>query len=338
MSDIESSPSKQKKLPLHLHDLEFQERDPKCVDSFCNLISTRLKLLENEILSQHKVWESIQREVDEVKSLIEDGASTCDSSSSSGQDNESEVVDSALESHKTCNSLLWSKIKQAEESIERKTSLMQSLSNDVTRLKSSKHKLKKKLSKSSSNIDLILEVTNGLHVLKCDDCKFCHEHLDFRESLLSAVIELIHFSEKNYNCCLDENKALKACLQKIYMKTKSCLLHSQVYSKNTHFQQNYFSKQSGGSYVENIYASFEDFCQHFQNVQEELLQLKRILLAAEESHLDEMLQDSHSSECRCFSVTKEGTSRHKRDYEDNEIKFAKCRQTNSCNYEQKVKS
>ncbi|CAL1280386.1 unnamed protein product [Larinioides sclopetarius] len=340
MSDPEFSPPKQRNnLPLHVDcsDLQFKEREPKCVNSLCNLINTRLKLLENEIFAQHKVWEYIQREVDEVKSLIEDCTSTCDSSSLSGHENESEIVDSALESHKTCNSLLWDKIKQAEENVEEKKSLMQILSSDVLKLKGSKKKCKRKLEKASSNIDLILEVTNGLHALKCDDCKFCSEHLDFREGLLSSVIELIHFSEKNYNHCIEENKALKSCLQKIYLKTKRCLLHSQIYVKNTHFQQLAFEPENSSFCTDSIYSSFEEFCQHFQNLQEELMQLKHILLAAEESHLDEVFQSSHSSDCRCFSHSKKRDSCLDSDFDTNEIKYTKSNEKNLCYYEKKIK-
>ncbi|KAF8790547.1 putative leucine-rich repeat-containing protein DDB_G0290503 [Argiope bruennichi] len=340
MSDPEFSPPKQRNnLPLHIdcNDLQFKEREPKCVNSLCNLINTRLKLLENEIFAQHRVWEYIQREVDEVKSLIEDCTSTCDSSSLSGHENESEIVDSALESHKTCNSLLWDKIKQAEENVEEKKSLMQILSSDVLKLKGSKKKCKRKLEKASSNIDLILEVTNGLHALKCDECKFCSEHLDFREGLLSSVIDLIHFSEKNYNHCVEENKALKSCLQKIYLKTKRCLLHSQIYVKNTHFQQLAFEPDNSNFCTDSIYSSFEEFCQHFQNLQEELMQLKHILLAAEESHLDEVFQSSHSSDCRCFSHSKKRDSCLDSDFEANEIKFTKNNEKNLCYYEKKIK-
>ncbi|GBL74157.1 hypothetical protein AVEN_231045-1 [Araneus ventricosus] len=340
MSDPEFSPPKQRNnLPLHVDcsDLQFKEREPKCVNSLCNLINTRLKLLENEIFAQHKVWEYIQKEVDDVKSLIEDCTSTCDSSSLSGHENESEIVDSALESHKTCNSLLWDKIKQAEENVEEKKSLMQILSSDVLKLKGSKKKCKRKLEKASSNIDLILEVTNGLHALKCDECKFCSEHLDFREELLSSVIELIHFSEKNYNHCIEENKALKSCLQKIYLKTKRCLLHSQIYVKNTHFQQLAFEPENSSFCTDSIYSSFEEFCQHFQNLQEELMQLKHILLAAEESHLDEVFQSSHSSDCRCFSHSKKRDSCLDSDFDTNEIKYTKSNEKNLCYYEKKIK-
>ncbi|GFU26346.1 hypothetical protein NPIL_133701 [Nephila pilipes] len=341
MSDPEFSPPKQRNnLPLHIDccDFQFKEREPKCVNSLCNLINTRLKLLENEIFAQHKVWEYIQREVDEVKSLIEDCTSTCDSSSLSGHENESEIVDSALESHKTCNSFLWDKIKQAEENVEEKKSLMQLISSDVLKLKSSKKKCKRKLEKASSNIDLILEVTNGLHALKCDDCKFCSEHLDFREGLLSSVIELIHFSEKNYNNCLEENKTLKACLQKIYMKTKRCLLHSQIYVRNTQFQQLAYEHENSSFCTDSIYSSFEEFCQHFQNLQEELMQLKHILLAAEESHLDEVFQSSHSSDCKCYSHVKKRDLCLESEFDTNEIKLTKSNEKNACYYEKKIKT
>ncbi|GFY54167.1 hypothetical protein TNIN_437151, partial [Trichonephila inaurata madagascariensis] len=333
MSDPEFSPPKQRNdLPLHLDcsDFQFKEREPKCVNSLCNLINTRLKLLENEIVAQHKV--------DEVKSLIEDCTSTCDSSSLSGHENESEIVDSALESHKTCNSFLWDKIKQAEENVEEKKSLMQIISSDVLKLKSSKKKCKRKLEKASSNIDLILEVTNGLHALKCDDCKFCSEHLDFREGLLSSVIELIHFGEKNYNNCLEENKTLKACLQKIYMKTKRCLLHSQIYVRNTQFQQLACEPENSSFCTDSIYSSFEEFCLHFQNLQEELMQLKHILLAAEESHLDEVFQSSHSSDCRCYNHIKKRDSCLESEFDASEIKFTKSNERNVCYYEKKIKA
>ncbi|GIX76003.1 hypothetical protein CEXT_458651 [Caerostris extrusa] len=204
-----------------MNKISIIRKESQNVNSLCNLINTRLKLLENEIFAQHKVWEYIQREVDEVKSLIEDCTSTCDSSLS-GLENESEIVDSALESHKTCNSLLWDKIKQAEVNVEEKKSLMQIISSDVLKLKGSKKKCKRKLEKTSSNIDLILEVTNGLHALKCDE---------------------------------------------------------------------FFEPESSSFCTESIYSSFEEFCQHFQNLQEELMQLKHILLAAEENHLDELSCD-----------------------------------------------
>lgn len=233
---------------------------------------------------------------------------------------------------------MWDKIKQAEENVEEKKSLMQILSSDVSKLKNSKKKCKKKLEKANSNIDLILEVTNGLHVLKCDDCKFCREHIDFREGLLSSVIELIHFSEKNYSTCLEENKVLKSCLQKIYMKTKQCLLHSQIYVRNTQLHNLAFETENSSFCTDSIYSSFEEFCQHFQNLQDELLQLKHILLAAEENHLDEVFQSSHSSDCRCYSFTRKGDSYLENDYERNEIKFSKTNEKNLFCYENKIKS
>lgn len=198
---------------------------------------------------------------------------------------------------------------------------MRVLSNDVNKLRNSKKRCSRKHTKSKSNVDLILEVTNGLHVLKCNDCKFCSEHLDFREGLLSAVIELIHFTEKNYSHSLEENKTLKSCLQKIYIKTKSCLLHSQIYQKNTQ-QTTSFDTPC----VENIYISFEEFCQHFQNLQDELLQLRQILLAAEENHLDELFQDSHSVNCICYNFMKKGDTQSLIDSGKHETKLSKSSQ------------
>lgn len=214
---------------------------------------------------------------------------------------------------------------------------MRILSNDVTKLKNSKRKCNRKHAKSKSNIDLILEVTNGLHVLKCDDCKFCSEHLDFREGLLSAVIELIHFTEKNYSHTLEENKALKACLQKIYIKTRSCLLHSQIYLKSTQHHPS-FDTENQSVCVDNIYTSFEEFCQHFQNLQDELLQLRQILLAAEESHLDELFQDSHSANCICLNFLKKGEPHSNTEVEKSEMKFTKSSQKSVCSFEKKLKT
>lgn len=278
-----------------------------------------------------------QFQVDEVKSLIEDCTSTCGSSSSSAQENESENVDSALESHKTCNSVLWGKLKQAEENLEEKKSLMRVLSNDVTKLKNSKRKCGRKHSRSKSNVDLILEVTNGLHVLKCDDCKFCREHLDFREGLLTAVIELIHFTEKNYSHSAEENKALKGCLHKIYVKTKSCLLHSQIYLKSTQRHPS-FDTENHTVCVDSIYTSFEEFCQHFQSLQDELLQLRQILLAAEENHLDELFQDNHSANCLCYNFMKKGDAQSSSGSEKHEAKYSKSSQKSISTYEKKLKS
>ncbi|XP_042899857.1 uncharacterized protein [Parasteatoda tepidariorum] len=339
MSDSESSPPLQKSsLPMlfETQNFGFQPQESKCVNSLCNLINTRLKLLENEIFGQHKVWEYIQKEVDEVKSLIEDCTSTCDSSSLSGHDNDSEVVDSALESHKTCNSLLWDKIKLAEENINVKKTLMKILSTDVTKLKSYKRKCKKKLEHSGSNIDLILEVTNGLNVFKCSQCKFCSDHSDFREALLSSIIELVHFNEKSHSSLLEENKAFKSCLQKIYFKTKHCLLHNQIYSKNQPSQHSSF-ENDGHAFYDNVYSSFEQFCHHFQSLQEELMQLKHILLAAEENHLDNFFQASHSFDCKSYIDMRKRQVGFQNEFEDNE-KFSRHHQRNYCGFEKKLDS
>lgn len=204
--------------------------------------------------------------------------------------------------------------------MEEKKSLMRMLSNDVSKLKNSKKRCSRRHSRTKSNVDLILEVTNGLHVLKCSSCKFCSEHLDFRESLLSAVIELVHFTEKNHSHSVEENKALKSCLQRIYVKTKSCLLHSQIYQKHS---QPHSSFDTEHHTVDNVYTSFEEFCQHFQNLQDELLQLRQILLAAEENQLNELFQDSHSTNCVCYNFMKKGDAHSSRESDKNEAKFSK---------------
>lgn len=207
------------------------------------------------------------------------------------------------------------------------------LSNDVSKLKNSKKRCSRRHSRTKSNVDLILEVTNGLHVLKCSSCKFCSEHLDFRESLLSAVIELVHFTEKSHSHSIEENKALKSCLHKIYVRTKRCLLHSQIYQKNSQ-RHSSFDTENHTVGVDSVYSSFEEFCQHFQNLQDELLQLRQILLAAEENQLDDLFQDSHSTSCVCHNFMKKRDVHSSHDSEKNETKFSK----NESIYGKKYKS